>query len=98
MTATCSRPDCATFRSLASSGWPNSSASPSLAGNNPVSIFIVVVLPQPFEPTKPKISPRSIVKLTWSTAVKSPNRRVRSRAAMTGSVSTMRRGGMCSAL
>ena len=45
---------------MASIGRPNSSASPSLAGNNPVSIFIVVVLPQPFEPTKPKISPRSM--------------------------------------
>ena len=38
--------------SPASSGWPNSSASPSLGGSRPVSIFIVVVLPQPFEPTK----------------------------------------------
>ena len=85
-TATCSRRACARSRSLASSGRPNSSASPSLAGNSPVSIFIVVVLPQPFEPTKPKISPRSIVKLTWSTAVKSPKRQVRSRATMTGSV------------
>ena len=62
--ATCSRRDCALLRSLASSGRPNSSASPSLAGSRPVSIFIVVVLPQPFEPRKPKISPRSIVKLT----------------------------------
>ena len=65
-------------------GSPNSSASPSLGGRRPVSIFMVVVLPQPFEPRKPKISPRSMVKLTWSTAVKSPNRRVRSRATMTG--------------
>ena len=34
------------------------------AATSPVSIFIVVVLPQPFEPRKPKISPRSMVKLT----------------------------------
>src|SRR5512135_2925019 len=61
--------------SLASIGRPNSRASPSLAGSRPVSIFIVVVLPQPFEPTKPKISPRSMVKLTRSTAVKPPQRR-----------------------
>ena len=69
-------------------------AAPRLrsAGSKPVSIFIVVVLPQPFEPTKPKISPRSMVKLTWSTAVKSPKRQVRSRAAMTGSPSKARRG------
>ena len=50
--------------SPASIGMPNRVASPELAGNNPVSIFMVVVLPQPFEPTKPKISPRSIEKLT----------------------------------
>ena len=71
----------------ASSGWPNNSAPPSVGGSSPVSIFMVVVLPQPFEPRKPKISPRSMVKLTRSTAVKSPNRQVRSRAVMTGSAS-----------
>ena len=70
--------------SRASRGCPNKSASPSLGGSKPVSIFMVVVLPQPFEPTKPKISPRSMVKLTRSTAVKSPKRQVRSRALMTG--------------
>ena len=37
---------------------PNSLAQPSVAGRNPVSIFMVVDLPQPFEPRKPKISPR----------------------------------------
>ena len=65
---------------------PGRRAAPRLrvGGSSPVSIFMVVVLPQPFEPTKPKISPRSMVKLTWSTAVKSPKRRVRSRATMTG--------------
>ena len=49
--------------SPASTGLPNSSASPSLGGSRPVSIFIVVVLPQPLEPRNPKISPRSMVKL-----------------------------------
>ena len=34
------------------------------AGSRPVSIFIVVLLPQPLEPRKPKISPRSMRKLT----------------------------------
>ena len=47
-----------------------------------MSIFIVVVLPQPFDPTKPKISPRRIRKLTSSTATKSPKRIVRSLASM----------------
>ena len=58
-----------------------------------MSIFIVVVLPQPFGPRNPKISPRSMVKLTRSTAVKSPKRQVRSRAVMTASWSSGLRGG-----
>ncbi len=40
--------------SWAFTGRSNSLASPSDAGNRPVSIFMVVVLPQPFEPRKPK--------------------------------------------
>jgi hypothetical protein len=43
---------------------------------------MVVVLPQPLEPRKPKISPRSMRKLTRSTAVKSPKRMVRPSASM----------------
>ena len=43
---------------------------------------MVVDLPQPFEPRKPKISPLRMRKLTWSTATKSPKRMVRSRASM----------------
>ena len=50
--------------SLASTGWPNSQACPSVAGSRPHSIFIVVDLPQPLAPRKPKISPRSICMLT----------------------------------
>ena len=45
-------------------GRPNSIALPSVGGSRPVSIFIVVDLPQPFEPRKPKISPFSMRKLT----------------------------------
>ena len=45
-------------------GLPNSLAQPLVAGSRPVSIFIVVDLPQPFEPRKPKISPRAMLKLT----------------------------------
>ena len=37
---------------------------PSLAGSSPVSIFMVVDLPQPLEPRKPKISPRWMRKST----------------------------------
>jgi hypothetical protein len=39
---------------------------------------MVVDLPQPLEPRKPKISPRRMRKFTWSTATKSPKRMVRS--------------------
>ena len=56
----------------ASTDLPNSVAVPSVGGCSPVSIFIVVDLPQPLEPRKPKISPRSIDSVTWSTAVKVP--------------------------
>ena len=65
-------------------GLPNNLAVPSLAGSRPVSIFITVDLPQPFEPRKPKISPRSMRKLTWSTAVKLPKRRVSPSASIAG--------------
>ena len=71
-------------------------ASPSEAGSSPVSIFIVVVLPQPLEPRKPRISPRSMRKLTWSTAVKSPKRRVNPRALIATTPSSDRRGGTTS--
>ena len=59
----------------------------------PVSIFMVVVLPQPFEPRKPKISPRSMRKLTWSTATKSPKRRVSPSATIAGGPSSSERAG-----
>jgi hypothetical protein len=55
---------------------------PSLAGSRPVSIFIVVDLPQPLEPRKPKISPRRMRKDTLSTATKSPKRMVSPSASM----------------
>ena len=65
-----------------------------MAGSRPVSIFIVVDLPQPLEPRKPKISPRPMVKLTRLTAVKLPNRLVRSVASMAGSPPGSTRGGI----
>ena len=43
---------------------PEEQRLPFGAGKRPVSIFIVVLLPQPLEPRKPKISPRSMRKLT----------------------------------
>ncbi len=82
--------------SRASMGLPNSAALPSLAGKRPVSIFMVVVLPQPLEPRKPKISPRSMRKLTSSTAVKPLKRRVRWCASMAVSLWCAGRGGTTS--
>ena len=58
-----------------------------MTGSSPVIIFMVVVFPQPFEPRNPKISPRPMRKLTWSTATKSPNRRVSPSASIAGVLS-----------
>ncbi len=80
--------------SRASIDWPSSRALPLVTSSRPVSIFMVVVLPQPLEPRKPKISPRSMRKLTWSTATKSPKRRVSPSASMAGAPSVGARGGM----
>src|SRR5260370_42001732 len=53
---------------------PATRARPSLGGVRVVSMRISVVLPAPFGPSSPKISPSSTLKRTWSTATKSPNR------------------------
>jgi hypothetical protein len=49
-------------------GKPSTSISPERGCSCPVSILIVVDFPAPFGPRKPKISPGSTEKLTWSTA------------------------------
>jgi len=59
--------------SLASTGLAEQPGLAGVIGNRPVSIFMVVVLPQPFEPRKPKMVPRGL-ELDPSTAVKSPKR------------------------
>src|SRR5712671_2371004 len=50
---------------------------PSLGSSNPHNIRITVDLPEPFGPRNPKMAPLPTLKLTWSTAVNCPNRRVR---------------------
>src|SRR5690625_794427 len=75
-------------------GCPSKEALPSVGGNNPVSIFMVVDLPQPLEPRKPKISPLNTSRLTSSTAVKLPNLLVKPSEAMTTS-SLGGSGGLC---
>ena len=82
----------------ASTELPKIVAVPSVGGRRPVSIFIVVDLPQPLEPRKPKISPRSIDRVTWSTAVKVPKRIVRPSARMAVSVGRPARGGITSSV
>ena len=81
----------------ASTELPNSVAVPSVGGSSPVSIFMVVDLPQPFEPRKPKISPRSIESVTLSTAVKVPKRWVRPCASIAISA-VVWRGGIVTSL
>src|ERR1035441_3808366 len=56
---------------------PATRASPEEGGNSVVSILIVVVLPAPLEPSKPKTSPALTARVTASTAVNVPKRRVR---------------------
>src|ERR1700730_1945993 len=61
---------------------PFTRASPEVGGSNVVNILMVVLLPAPFGPSRPKTSPRSTLKLTLLTAVCAPKRRVRLRTSM----------------
>src|SRR5687767_10052891 len=65
---------------------PATRASPDVGASRPFSILIVVVLPAPFGPRKPNTSPVRTLKLTPSTAVKSPNCLVRSRTTTASSL------------
>jgi hypothetical protein len=49
---------------------------PEVGASRPVSILMVVDLPAPFGPRKPKNWPGATLRLTFSTAIKSPKRRV----------------------
>ena len=84
--ASCSRGSCGPPCCRPRPSCRRASRSLRWAASSPVSIFMVVDLPQPLEPRKPKISPRSIDSVTWSTAVKVPKRRVRPWASMAISV------------
>src|ERR1039457_6298515 len=61
---------------------PATLAVPEVGSSNVVSILIVVLLPAPLGPSRPKISPEGTSKLIASTATKSPNRRVRLNVSM----------------
>ena len=55
--------------------WPSKRTRPRLAGCTPVIMLISVVLPAPFGPIRPRISPCATEKLTPSTALSPPKRR-----------------------
>src|SRR5579884_1150460 len=55
---------------------PATQARPEVGGRRVVSILIMVLLPAPFGPTRPKISPGRTAMETASTAPGSPERRV----------------------
>src|SRR3954468_17936217 len=61
---------------------PPTIALPDVGSSKPHNIRMVVDLPAPLLPRKPKISPRRTSKVTRSTATNWPNRRVSSRTAM----------------
>ena len=60
-------------------------ASPEVGGNKVPSILIVVVLPAPLDPSRPKISPELTERVNASTAVKRPKRLVRALISKTTS-------------
>src|SRR5580698_7124794 len=59
---------------------------PEVGASKPVNILIVVDLPAPFGPRNPKNCPASTRRFTWSTAVKSPKRRVSAAVSIAGVV------------
>src|ERR1022692_2901543 len=65
---------------------PATLASPEEGGNRVVSILIVVVLPAPLDPSKPKTSPALTNRVIASTAVNAPKRRVRALISRTTSL------------
>ncbi len=60
----------------APNGWPRIAMLPALGSRSPVSILMVVDLPAPFGPRKPKNWPEATLSVTSATAVSAPKRRV----------------------
>src|SRR3954470_19873178 len=60
---------CLAWSGLAHISTPAICAVPAVGRNRPTSILIVVDLPAPFGPKKPKNSPSCTVRSRWSTAV-----------------------------
>src|SRR5581483_3094274 len=72
---------------------PKRRTSPALGSKRPSSIARVVVLPAPLPPSSAVVTPRATVKSMPSTAIVSPNRLLRPRTAMTGSLMARDYGG-----
>src|SRR6185436_3005242 len=70
----------------ATTSMPATDAVPEVGCSSPQRMRIVVVLPEPFGPRIPKISPGRISKEMSSTAVILPKRRTMERTSTTGSV------------
>src|SRR5258705_8748378 len=60
------------FSGSASRSWPSMTTRPAVGLSSPAMMRMVVVLPAPFGPRKPWISPLGTSKLTPSTAVNDP--------------------------
>src|SRR6202011_3473883 len=59
------------------SSWPSNIIEPAVGGNVPESMLKIVLLPDPFGPIRPRISPFSTLNDTLLTARKPPNRLTR---------------------
>src|SRR5215471_2353965 len=71
-----------TASGLRPTSMPSTIAEPLVGASSPHSIRIVVDLPAPLLPRKPKISPRRTSNDTLSTATNAPKRRVRPRTSI----------------
>src|SRR5208337_4795056 len=65
---------------------PATRAPPDEGGKSVVSILIRVLLPAPFEPIRPKISPGKTLSDTLFTATRSPKRRLKAEVPIATSV------------
>src|SRR5690242_20784205 len=69
------------------SSWPSNAIEPAVGGNVPESMLKIVLLPDPFGPIRPRISPFSTLNDTLLTARKPPNRFTRPSTTSTGAPS-----------
>jgi hypothetical protein len=65
--------DCRALMVSCSISWPKMVAVPEVGLDTPVKIRMVVVLPAPLGPKKPKVSPSPTEKLISLTAMREPN-------------------------